>query len=355
MEQEGNDMDLAGGGILRQQQGPAGDGEETDPTQYYENRLKMLDSLRSAASTLSAQVRGRDLRHGLCSQIQLGCWRTLLTVTESLAGRVMSKRVSSSKLFFYDLYGDGVKVQVMAGASSSEVAETEFYKCHSVVKRGDIVGIVGYPAQVLKCRVILQTTREKAGADCWVPGIGRNTEAYVLKDQFNDLSSIYRKLRYQRYLDLMVNHQVRHIFRTRSKIISFIRKFLDERNFLEITGHFLEATCVNPTFIINHPEIMSPLAKWHRTQSGLTERFELFINKHEVCNAYTELNDPLVQRQRFEDQLRPSMKRSALLSVCFATNRRLGMGIDRIAMLLTDSQNIKEVLLFPTMKPQLPG
>ncbi|PSS06325.1 Lysine--tRNA ligase [Actinidia chinensis var. chinensis] len=55
----------------------------------------------------------------------------------------------------------------------------------------------------------------------------------------------------------------------------------------KLVGHFLEETCVNPTFIINHPEIMSPLAKWHRSKPGLTERFELFINKHELCNAYT--------------------------------------------------------------------
>lgn len=69
-------------------------------------------------------------------------------------------------------------------------------------------------------------------------------------------------------------------------------------------GHFLEEKCVNPTFIINHPEIMSPLAKGHKYEAGLTERFELFINKNEVCNAYTELNDPVVQRQRFDGQLK---------------------------------------------------
>lgn len=57
----------------------------------------------------------------------------------------------------------------------------------------------------------------------------------------------------------------------------------------QLVGHFLEETCVNPTFIINHPEIMSPLAKWHRSKPGLTERFELFINKHEVCDIWTSL------------------------------------------------------------------
>ncbi|KAG2272250.1 hypothetical protein Bca52824_066805 [Brassica carinata] len=99
----------------------------------------------------------------------------------------------------------------------------------------------------------------------------------------------------------------------------------------KLVGEFLEVMCVNPTFIINHPEIMSRLAKWHRSNNGLTERYELFINKHELCNAYTELNDPVVQRQRW-----------------------LGIGYRqaRLAMLLTDSQNIKEVILFPAMRPQ---
>ncbi|XP_052834039.1 lysine--tRNA ligase [Octopus bimaculoides] len=70
----------------------------------------------------------------------------------------------------------------------------------------------------------------------------------------------------------------------------------------KLVGEFLEETCLNPTFIIDHPEIMSPLAKWHRSVKGLTERFELFVMKKEICNAYTELNDPVVQRERFMQQ-----------------------------------------------------
>lgn len=67
-------------------------------------------------------------------------------------------------------------------------------------------------------------------------------------------------------------------------------------------GEFLEEQCINPTFIVDHPQVMSPLAKYHRSISGLTERFELFVMKKEVCNAYTELNDPADQRERFEQQ-----------------------------------------------------
>ncbi|KAM3274187.1 hypothetical protein ACQJBY_043388 [Aegilops geniculata] len=133
----------------------------------------------------------------------------------------------------------------------------------------------------------------------------------------------------------------------------------------KLVGHFLRPTCVKPTFIINHPEIMSPSAKPHRDKSraGLTERFELFINKHEVCNAYTELNDPVLQRQRFEKQLKDHQSgddEAVVLDEAFCTALEYGLpptggwalGVDRLTMLLTDSQNIKEVILFPTMKPQ---
>ncbi|RHN64718.1 putative lysine--tRNA ligase [Medicago truncatula] len=131
----------------------------------------------------------------------------------------------------------------------------------------------------------------------------------------------------------------------------------------KLVGHFLEETCVNPTFIINHPEIMSPLAKWHRLKPGLTERFELFVNKHELCNGYTELNDPVVQRQRFAEQLKDRQSgddEAMALDEGFCTALEYGLpptggwclGIDRLTMILTDSQNIKEVLLFPAMKPQ---
>uniref|UniRef100_A0A493SUH6 Lysine--tRNA ligase n=3 Tax=Anas platyrhynchos TaxID=8839 RepID=A0A493SUH6_ANAPP len=130
-----------------------------------------------------------------------------------------------------------------------------------------------------------------------------------------------------------------------------------------LVGEFLEVTCINPTFICDHPQIMSPLAKWHRTHRGLTERFELFVMKKEVCNAYTELNDPFRQRQLFEDQAKAKAAgddEAMFIDENFCTALEYGlpptagwgMGIDRFAMFLTDSSNIKEVLLFPAMKPE---
>eukprot|EP00897_Mesotaenium_endlicherianum_P010085 jgi/Mesen1/9104/ME000058S08598 len=130
----------------------------------------------------------------------------------------------------------------------------------------------------------------------------------------------------------------------------------------KLVGHFLEEECVNPTFIMDHPQLMSPLAKWHRSEPGLTERFELFVNKHEVCNAYTELNDPVVQRERFADQLkdRQSGDDEAMQideNFCTALEYGLpptggfGMGIDRLTMMLTDSQNIKARAPPPSLPP----
>ncbi|PBC33233.1 lysine--tRNA ligase isoform X1 [Apis cerana] len=134
----------------------------------------------------------------------------------------------------------------------------------------------------------------------------------------------------------------------------------------KLVGEFIEETCINPTFILDHPQIMSPLAKWHRSEQGLTERFELFIMKKEVCNAYTELNDPIVQRERFEDQAKDKAagdEEAQIVDETFCTALEYGlpptagwgMGIDRITMFLTDSNNIKEVLLFPQMKPDDPN
>ncbi|VDM78873.1 unnamed protein product [Strongylus vulgaris] len=134
----------------------------------------------------------------------------------------------------------------------------------------------------------------------------------------------------------------------------------------KLVGEFLESTFVSPTFLIGHPQIMSPLAKWHRSVPGLTERFELFAVTREIANAYTELNDPIRQRQSFEQQAADKSAgddEAQLIDENFCTALEYGlpptagwgMGIDRLTMILTDSNNIKDVLFFPAMRPEEQG
>lgn len=130
----------------------------------------------------------------------------------------------------------------------------------------------------------------------------------------------------------------------------------------KLVGEFVEADLFHPTFIIEHPELMSPLAKYHRSKPGLTERFELFVAGRELCNAYTELNNPHVQRERFTRQAKDAEDGDDEAQAhdedfCTAMEYGLpptggwGAGIDRLTMFLSDKCNIKEVLLFPQMKP----
>ncbi|KAJ8503366.1 hypothetical protein ONZ45_g10927 [Pleurotus djamor] len=131
----------------------------------------------------------------------------------------------------------------------------------------------------------------------------------------------------------------------------------------KLVGEFIEPLCVSPAFIVGHPQVMSPLAKWHRSRPGLCERFEGFMCGKEFCNAYTELNDPFEQRLRFEEQVRQKEQGDDeaqgvdetfidALEHGLPPTGGWGLGIDRLVMFLTDSTNIKEVLLFPAMKPE---
>ncbi|MDX1652885.1 MAG: lysine--tRNA ligase [Brumimicrobium sp.] len=131
----------------------------------------------------------------------------------------------------------------------------------------------------------------------------------------------------------------------------------------EIFGEKCEGKYIQPTFIIDYPKEMSPLCKQHRNDPSLTERFELMINGKEVANAYSELNDPIEQRARFEEQLKLSEKGDdeamfidqdflRALEYGMPPTSGMGIGIDRLVMLLTNNSSIQEVLFFPQMKPE---
>ncbi len=131
----------------------------------------------------------------------------------------------------------------------------------------------------------------------------------------------------------------------------------------EIFGETCEKHYIQPTFIIDYPKEMSPLTKEHRTNPALTERFELMVNGKEIANAYSELNDPIEQRERFEEQLKLSEKGDdeamfidqdflRALEYGMPPTSGIGIGVDRLVMLMTNNASIQEVLFFPQMRPE---
>jgi lysyl-tRNA synthetase, class II len=135
------------------------------------------------------------------------------------------------------------------------------------------------------------------------------------------------------------------------------------RLFDALISTYLEPECTQPTFICDHPRVMSPLTKYHRNDHRLTERFELFVNGKELCNSYTELNNPIIQREAFKSQLNDknngddeamSIDETFMnaLEYGLPPTAGWGLGIDRLVMFMTSQSSIKEVLCFPTMKPE---
>ena len=164
-------------------------------------------------------------------------------------------------------------------------------------------------------------------------------------------------------LDGKTEEEIRNIAVNELKLEGIDSSFGKGKLIDEIFGEFCEGTFIQPTFIIDYPVEMSPLTKMHRSKPGLTERFELMVNGKELANAYSELNDPIDQEERFKEQMRladngddeaMSIDQDCLRAFQYGMppTSGIGIGIDRLVMLMTGQEYIQEVLLFPQMKPE---
>lgn len=511
---------------------------DTEAQQYYEIRCAKIEKLRQSKQPNPYPHKFNvvtDLKDFLKKYESIKTGEHLKDVEVRVGGRVYTKRSSGSKLVFYDIKAEGVKVQVMCQAQEAS-GSVSFEQQHEHLRRGDVIGIVGYPGRTAprnrpegELSIFAKEIILLSPCLHQIP-----SEHYGFKDQ----EQRYR----QRYLDLIMNDNSRNVFVTRSKMITYIRRYFDEQDFIEVetpmmnaiaggatakpfvthhndlnmdlfmrvapelylkmlvvgglervyeigrqfrnegidlthnpefttlefymayadvydmmdmteelvsglvknvtggyettfrtqsgeqyqvnwakpwkriemipaleeacgekfppgaelhtgstkdflkrmlkkmkvdcsppqtnarmldklVGEFIEEKCVNPTFITGHPQMMSPLAKYHREHPGLCERFEAFVCKKEIVNAYTELNDPFDQRLRFEEQARQKDQgddEAQMVDENFCTSLEFGlpptggfgMGIDRLVMFLTDHYSIKEVLAFPFTKEE---
>lgn len=176
------------------------------------------------------------------------------------------------------------------------------------------------------------------------------------------LDSIKEKTGYD--LSDKSEEEIRDIAVNRLKMEGIDESFGKGKLIDEIFGEYCEGTYIQPTFVTDYPVEMSPLTKMHRSKPGLTERFELMINGKELANAYSELNDPLDQEQRFIDQMKLADKGDdeamvidhdflRALQYGMPPTSGIGIGIDRLVMLMTAKEYIQEVMLFPQLKPEV--
>ena len=175
------------------------------------------------------------------------------------------------------------------------------------------------------------------------------------------LDAIKEKTGYD--LDGLSEEEIRDIAVNKLQLEGIDESFGKGKLIDEIFGEFCEGTFIQPTFITDYPVEMSPLTKKHRSKPGLTERFELMVNGKELANAYSELNDPIDQEERFKEQMRLADKGDDEAMIIDADFLRalqygmpptsgIGIGIDRLVMLMTGQTTIQEVLFFPQMKPE---
>lgn len=513
------------------------DEEELDPSKYRENRIKVLEGMKDPyphkwpvdRSIPSVVAEYKDIEAG--TQVE--------GVEMVIAGRVLAKK-GQGKLIFYDLHADGAKIQIMCPENLNK--EGDFKERHKMIKYGDIMGVKGMPGKSKTGELSVFASEVLCLSPC----------LHMLPRSYFGLSDQNTRYR-QRYLDMIINPDTRNTFAIRSKIVSYVRRYLDERGFLEVetpmmnqvcggaaakpfvthhndlkidmfmriapelylkqlvvggfdrvyeigrqfrnegidlthnpeftsmefymaysdfedlmnmaeelisgmvfaihgtyklkyqplkkdeveldftppwarfpmvetveergnlkiprgfddeTHQYLEAEMsklekklqkegelkpgepivgnprtlarlidgfaayyiedqitTKPAFITEHPQIMSPLAKYHRSKPGVTERFEGFLMGKELLNAFTELNNPMVQRERFEQQSKAAAAgddEAQGIDEAFVTALEyglpptggLGLGIDRMTMFLANKNNIKEVILFPQMKSE---
>lgn len=505
--------------------------EDISPAAYTEQRLNELQKIENwyphhFEISLNIVDYRKKYNHLQTDEI-------LLDVTESIAGRIQFIRTYGAKLYFMELESNEHTIQVLGNAKYRENQLVEFEMEKKMLRRGDIVGIIGHPNRSSKGELSIMPLKVVLLAPC-LHSIPKNIKG------LSDAGARFEK----RYLDFILHPENRQIFRTRSKIMKFIRNFLDDRDFMEVetpilstkvgganakpfvtqhnelgkemymriapelylkqliiggferiyeigkqfrnegidashnpefvsieiyqayadynemmvlveqifsemallifgsyefsyelanntkntkktinidftppfqkldfiidlqkygnfsfppevlsdlssensrlylielctklniecrepkttprlldklVGTFLEPLCMEkPTFIINHPQIISPLAKYHRENNMLTERFELFIGGMEFANAYTELNDPRIQNKCFEKQANDKKMNDpeampndhdyvTALEYGLPPTGGLGIGIDRLVMLMTNQSVIREVITF---------